>query len=281
MEYQHIQIKPISGSLGAIIENVDLAAGIDDQVYAEIKQALLDNLVIFFRDQEITPDQQVAFGRRFGELHIHPFIPSLEGHEEIIRLRAKSGAQEMLRLANSWHEDLSYTYDPPLAAILRAVTVPSRGGDTMWVNLYKAYDTLSEKMKAIVADLSAWHDVTKTYRRQELHMKGGAEQYAKTLAKTPPALHPLVREHPETGKKLLYVSELTTTHIEGLHENESDALLQMLFRHIDWKELHCRFYWEPNSIAMWDNRCTAHYAVRDYTEPREMHRVTVLGEQFN
>jgi len=281
MEYQHIQIKPISGSLGAIIENVDLATGIDDEVYAEVKQALLDNLVIFFRDQQITPDQQIAFGRRFGELHIHPFIPSLEGHDEVIRLKAKSGEQEMLRLANSWHEDLSYTYDPPLAAILRAVTVPSRGGDTMWVNLYKAYDTLSDKMRAIVEDLSAWHDVTKTYRRQELHMKGGAEQYAKTLAKTPPALHPLVRVHPETGRKLLYISELTTTHIDGLHENESDALLQMLFKHIDWKELHCRFYWEPNSIAMWDNRCTAHYAVRDYTEPREMHRVTVLGEQFN
>jgi taurine dioxygenase len=194
---------------------------------------------------------------------------------------SKSGEQEMLRLANSWHEDLSYTYDPPLAAILRAVTVPSRGGDTMWVNLYKAYDTLSDRMKSIVEDLSAWHDVTKTYRRQELHMKGGAEQYAKTLAKTPPALHPLVRVHPETGKKLLYISELTTTHIEGLRENESDALLEMLFRHVDWKELHCRFYWEPNSIAMWDNRCTAHYAVRDYTEPREMHRVTVIGEQFN
>jgi len=281
MEYQHIRIKPISGSLGAIIENVDLAAGIDDAVYVEIKQALLDNLVIFFRDQEVTPDQQVAFGQRFGELHIHPFIPSLEGHAEVIRLKATSGEQEMLRLANSWHEDLSYTYDPPLAAILRAVTVPSRGGDTMWVNLYKAYDTLSEKMKAIVEGLSAWHDVTKTYRRQELHMKGGAEQYARTLAKTPPALHPLVRIHPETGKKLLYISELTTTHIEGLHDNESDALLEMLFRHIDWKELHCRFYWEPNSIAMWDNRCTAHYAVRDYTEPREMHRVTVIGKQFN
>jgi len=281
MEYQHIRIKPISGSLGAIIENVDLAAGIDDAVYVEIKQALLDNLVIFFRDQEVTPDQQVAFSQRFGELHIHPFIPSLEGHAEVIRLKATSGEQEMLRLANSWHEDLSYTYDPPLAAILRAVTVPSRGGDTMWVNLYKAYDTLSEKMKAIVEGLSAWHDVTKTYRRQELHMKGGAEQYARTLAKTPPALHPLVRIHPETGKKLLYISELTTTHIEGLHDNESDALLEMLFRHIDWKELHCRFYWEPNSIAMWDNRCTAHYAVRDYTEPREMHRVTVIGKQFN
>jgi taurine dioxygenase len=187
----------------------------------------------------------------------------------------------MLRLANSWHEDLSYTYDPPLAAILRGVQIPSRGGDTMWVNLYKAYDTLSDKMKDIVEDLSAWHDVTKTYRRQELQGKGGTDQYKSTFEKSPPALHPIVKTHPETGKKLLYISELTTTYIEGLREPESDALLQMLFRHLDWKELHCRFYWEPNSIAMWDNRCTAHYAVRDYTEPREMHRVTVLGESFN
>ena len=280
MSNTRIRLRPISGSLGAIIEGVDLRKPLDDATYADIKQALLDNLVIFFRDQDITPDQQVDFGKRFGELHIHPFIPNLEGYPEVIRLYAETGTKEMLRLANSWHEDLSYTYDPPLAAILRGVQIPSRGGDTMWVNLYKAYDTLSDKMKAIVEDLSAWHDVTKTYRRQELQREGGPEQYAGTFKKSPPALHPIVGTHPETGKKLLYISELTTTHIDGLHETESDALLQMLFRHMDWKELHCRFYWEPNSIAMWDNRCTAHYAVRDYTEPREMHRVTVLGTTF-
>lgn len=278
MSDTRIRLRPISGSLGAIIEGVDLREPLDDATYADIKQALLDNLVIFFRDQDITPDQQVNFGKRFGELHIHPFIPNLDGYPEVIRLYAETGTKEMLRLANSWHEDLSYTYDPPLAAILRGVQIPSRGGDTMWVNLYKAYDTLSDKMKAIVEDMSAWHDVTKTYRRHELQREGGPEQYAGTFKKSPPALHPIVGTHPETGKKLLYISELTTTHIDGLHEHESDALLQMLFRHLDWKELHCRFYWEPNSIAMWDNRCTAHYAVRDYTEPREMHRVTVLGK---
>ena len=157
---------------------------------------------------------------------------------------------------------------------------PERGGDTLWVNLYKAYETLSEKMKEIVGSLSAFHDVTKTFRRQELQREGGGAQYWQVYQKTPPALHPLVRTHPETGRKLLYVSELTTTHIEGLNEKESDALLQFLFRHIDWKELHCRFYWRKNSIAMWDNRCTAHYAVGDYTEPREMYRVTVLGKVF-
>lgn len=281
MSNTQIRLRPISGSLGAIIEGVDLRQPLDDDTYAAIKQALLDNLVIFFRDQDITPDQQVAFGKRFGDLHIHPFIPNLDGYPEVIRLYAETGTKEMLRLANSWHEDLSYTYDPPLAAILRGVQVPSRGGDTMWVNLCKAYDTLSDKMKAIIADLSAWHDVTKTYRRQELQREGGAEQYWGTFKKSPPALHPIVGTHPETGKKLLYISELTTTHIDGLHEKESDALLQMLFQHLDWKELHCRFYWEPNSIAMWDNRCTAHYAVRDYTETREMHRVTVLGKTFN
>ncbi|MGI9330322.1 MAG: TauD/TfdA dioxygenase family protein [Gammaproteobacteria bacterium] len=281
MTYKKIKLRPISGSLGTIIEGVDLGAPLDDETYGEIKQALLENLVIFFRNQKISPDQQIEFGKRFGELHIHPFIPNLEGFKEIIQLKVESGAKETLRLANSWHEDLSYTYDPPLAAILRGVQVPSRGGDTMWVNLYKAYDTLSDKMKAIVEDLSAWHDVTKTYRRQELQREGGAAQYWSTFQKSPPALHPLVRTHPETGKKLLYISELTTTHIEELHETESDALLQMLFKHLDWKELHCRFYWEKDSIAMWDNRCTAHYAVRDYTEPREMHRVTVLGEVFS
>jgi len=280
MTYNRITIKPISGSLGAEIHGVNLAEELDEETLGEIKRAWLENLVIFFRNQDITPEQQIALGRRFGDLHIHPFIPSLPGHDEIIRLRAESGEKEMLRLANSWHVDLSYTDDPPLAAILRAVEVPSRGGDTMWVNLYKAYDTLSERMKEILQDMVAVHDVTKTYRRQELQRKGGAEQYWNSFTKAPPAEQPIVKVHPETGKKLLYISELTTTHILGLNPLESDALLNMLYEHINWKELHCRFYWEKNSIAMWDNRCTAHYAVRDFTELREMHRVTVLGQVF-
>jgi taurine dioxygenase len=279
--YHRIRLQPISGSLGAIVHGVDLRQPLDAETYAELKRAFLEQLVLFFRDQDITPDQQVAFGRNFGELHIHPFIPSLKDHKEIIVLKAKSGEEENLRLANAWHEDLSYTNDPPLAAILRSVNPPTRGGDTMWVNLYRAYETLSPKMQAIVESLSAWHDVTHTYRRQELQTPGGPERYAATFKKAPPVLHPLVQVHPETGRKLLYVSELTTTHIEGLKARESEALLQFLFRHIDWKELHCRFYWEKHSIAMWDNRCTAHDAVGDYTEPREMHRVTVLGRVLN
>lgn len=281
MTYKHIRVEPLAGSLGATIHGVDLRQPLDDATYSEIKQALLDNLVVFFRDQDITPDQQIAFGRRFGELHIHPFIPSLPGHKEIILLRAKDGNTENLRLANSWHPDLSYTNDPPLLGILRSIKPPTRGGDTMWVNLYRAYETLSPRMQSIIGELSAWHDVTKTYRRQELQTNGGPERYAQTFEKAPPVLQPLVAVHPETGRKLLYISELTTTHIEGLREKESNALLQMLFQHIDWKELHCRFYWQKNSIALWDNRCTAHYAVCDYTEPREMHRVTVIGQRLN
>jgi taurine dioxygenase len=274
-------VEPVAGSLGAEIHGVDLRQPIDDMTYREIKQALLENLVIFFRDQDITPEQQIAFGRLWGELHIHPFIPSLKDHKELIVLRARNGEVENLRLANAWHEDLSYTSDPPLAGILRSVVCPERGGDTMWVNLYRAYETLSPKMQEIIAGLSAWHDVTKTYRRQELQQEGGGERYWQTFRKTPPVLHPLVGTHPETGRKLLYVSELTTTYIDGLKENESNALLGMLYEHIDWKELHCRFYWRKNSIAMWDNRCTAHYAVGDYWTPREMHRATVIGQAFN
>jgi taurine dioxygenase len=279
--YQRIRVQPLAGSLGAVIHGVDLRQPLDDVTYGEIKQALLDNLVVFFRDQDISPEQQIAFGRRFGDLHIHPFIPSLQGHKEVIVLRARDGGVENLRLANSWHPDLSYTNDPPLLGILKSIKPPSRGGDTMWVNLYRAYETLSPRMQAIIGELSAWHDVTKTYRRQELQAEGGPERYTQTLKKAPPVLQPLVGVHPETGRKLLYISELTTTHIEGLREKESNALLQMLFQHIDWKELHCRFYWEKNSIAVWDNRCTAHYAVCDYTEPREMHRVTVIGARLN
>jgi len=281
MTYRRISLQPVSGSLGAEIHGVDLGGALDDETCAEIKQALLEYLVVFFCDQNITPAQQIAFGKRFGELHVHPFIPSLPGHEEIIRLWAETGENDNLRLANSWHPDLSYTDSPPLAAILRGVQIPAPGGDTPWVKLYKAYDTLPARMKSTIEDMVAVDDVTKTYRRTELQREGGADQYWKTFQKAPPTEQPLVKIHPETGKKLLYISELTTTHIIGLNPLESDALLNMLFKHIDWKELHCRFYWRKNSIAMWDNRCTAHYAVRDYTEPREMHRVTVLGDIFS
>ncbi|MDG1463451.1 MAG: TauD/TfdA family dioxygenase [Gammaproteobacteria bacterium] len=278
MEYKHISLQPIAGSLGAIIKGVDLKQSLSDDVYAEIKAALLENLVVFFRDQDITPEQQIAFGRRFGELHVHPFIPSLEGHDEIIQLKAESGDNPYLRLSNAWHPDLSYTSAPPLGAILRGVTIPYRGGDTMWVNLYKAYETLSDQMKDMISDLVAYHDLTKTYRPEDMRTKVGAERFVSTYEKSPPIEQPLVQVHPETGRKMLYLSELTTTSIKGLHQHESDAILKMLFNHLDWKELHCRFYWEPNSIAMWDNRCTCHYAVRDYEEPREMHRVTIIGD---
>ena len=281
MTYERITVTPYGGALGAEISGVDLNDPLDDQTYNEIKQALLDNCVIFFRDQDITPDKQTDFGRRFGELDIHPFIPCLPGHKEIIQLQADSGKEERLRLSNEWHVDLSYTDNPPLAAILRGVDIPTRGGDTMWVNLYEAYETLSEPIKRMISELNVVHDLCKTYRRADLLEEAGRKMYEHSTLKAPPIAHPIVQTHPETGKKLLYVSELTTTHIEGLHPNESDAILNMLYEHINWKELHCRFYWEPNSIAMWDNRCTAHYAVRNYTEAREMHRVTVLGKTFN
>ena len=281
MGYERITVKPIGGEIGAEIKGVDLNNALDDQTYQEIKQAWLEHLVLVFRNQDITPDRQVEFGRRWGDLHVHPFIPSLEGYPEIIKLHAESGEREELRLSNQWHVDLSYTYDPPLAAILRGVTIPERGGDTMWCNLYRAYETLSDEMKKIVEGLTAYHDVTKTYRREELQRDGGPERYGQTFKNAPPVEQPIVQVHPETGRKLLYLSELTTTHIKDLHPNESDALLNMLFEHINWKELQFRLYWEKNTIAMWDNRCTVHYAVRNYTEEREMHRVTVLGKTFN
>ncbi len=281
MKYERIEVKPYGGELGAVVSGVDLSQEMNDQIYTEIKQALLENLVIFFQNQDITPEQQISFGRRFGELHVHPYIPHYKNYKEIIELAADAGHTGNNRLANEWHVDLSYIQDPPLAAILRAKIVPQRGGDTMWCNLYKAYDTLSDTMKDMLEGLVAVHDVTKTYRRQELHKESGTKMYAHSNKTTPPVEHDVIKVHPETDKKFLYVSELTTTHIKGLHEHESDSILKMLFEHINWKELHCRFHWEKNSIAMWDNRATVHYAVQNYCAPRHMHRVTVLGEVFN
>ncbi len=281
MSFTRISVKPYGGALGALIEGVDLGLTIDNQTYSEIKQALLQYQVIFFHDQNITPDKQIEFGRCFGDLDVHPFIPCLEGYKEIIPFSSSSGKEPRLRLANQWHIDLSFTDNPPLAAILHGVHVPDSGGDTMWVNLYEAYNTLSCPIKVMLDGLNAVHDVCKTYRRADMLEEPTRKMYEHSTKTIPPTSHPIVSTHPETGKKLLYLSELTTTHIEGLHENESDAILQMLFKHINWKELHCRFYWKCNSIAMWDNRCTAHYAVRNYDVPREMHRVTVLGKSFN
>jgi taurine dioxygenase len=280
LEYRHIRVRPAAGNIGAFIEGVDLREPMGEEILAEIHHAFLDNHVIFFRDQDITPDQQKDFGRHFGELHIHPFIPALEGHPEIIELKsADTGPAEMTYQSNAWHTDLTYTAEPPLASILWCSVCPPAGGDTMFLNACRAYDTLSEKMKEMLEGLVAIHDLTVTMPPGFMNESWAPDQLKSIQKKTPPIGHPLVRTHPETGRKILFVNQHFTSHIEGLSRIESDGILNALYAHSQKPENIVRFSWEEKSLAMWDNRSTQHYAVNDYHSRRTMHRVTVCGDK--
>lgn len=279
-EVRRLHIEPLAGTLGAEISGIDLSQPLDDALIAEVRQALLDNHVIFFRDQNITPDQQVAFGRCFGDLHIHPYIPHREGYPEILQLQSRAdGPASMAYQSNTWHTDLTYEAEPPMACILRAVEVPPAGGDTMWNNLHAAYDALSEPMREFLDDKIAIHYIAISMPADFLEQTWSAKQVARFHELTPPVEHPVVRTHPETGRKGLFVNRNFTSHIMGLNRLESDALLAFLLQHIEQPEFAVRFHWAKDSIAMWDNRCTQHYAIIDYKSQRTMNRVTIRGER--
>jgi taurine dioxygenase len=280
LTYKEIELKPVSGNLGAEIHGVDLSKPLTEAALDEVRRALLDNCVIFFRDQVITPEQQIAFASRFGALQVHPFIPTLEGYPEIIELRSKDdGPAEMAYQSNKWHTDMTYTPDPPLGCVLYGKEVPPAGGDTMFLNLYRAYETLSPIMQEFVSGLTAIHDITASMPADFMAQSWAPKQLESLHKKTPPVEHPVVRTHPETGKKCLFVNSNFTSHIKDLSRAESDALLNMLYEHIAKPENVCRFNWATNSIAFWDNRCTQHYAVNDYYSLRVMHRVTICGDR--
>jgi taurine dioxygenase len=278
--YGEIEVHPVAGNLGAEIYGVDLRKPLSDSTYQEIHQALLQYLVIFFRDQDITPDQHKDFGRHFGELHVHPYIPALEGHPEIIELRsAENGPAEMSYQSNQWHTDLTYTEEPPMGSILWSQTSPPAGGDTMFLNLYTAFESLSPKMQAFVSGLTAVHDIVASMPADFMEQSWAPKQLKRLQEITPPIEHPVVRTHPETGKQLLFVNANFTSHIKELSRPESAALLNYLYEHIAKPENVCRFNWRTNSVAFWDNRCTQHYAINDYDSLRVMHRVTVCGDR--
>jgi taurine dioxygenase len=277
---QKLVTHKIAGALGAEISGVDLAGPLDDQVFAGIHAALLEHLVIFFRDQQLTPEQHIAFGRRFGELHVHPYIPNLEGYPEIIKLKsADDGPGEMAYQSNTWHTDLTYSAEPPMASILYGVVVPEAGGDTMWNNLYAAYEGLSPKLRAFVDDLTAVHNIVTSMPVNFMEQNWAPDQLKRLQEITPPVEHPVVRTHPETGRRCLFVNRNFTSHIKELSRFESDALLRLLYEHIEQPEHVVRFHWREGSLAMWDNRCTQHYALTDYRSLRVMHRVTVCGDR--
>jgi taurine dioxygenase len=281
MSYQTISIQPVSGHIGAEVRGADIREPLGAEVRGEIQRALLEHLVLFFRDQPLTPAEQITFGRNFGDLHIHPYIPSLPGHPEVMALKSKpTGPGDMAYQANNWHTDLTYVQDPPMARILHAVEVPPAGGDTMWLSLYAAYEALSAPMKAFLDGKIAVHDIVVSMPDDFVDQDTAPKQLERLHQITPAVEHPVVATHPDTGRKLLYVNRNFTKFIKGLTRSESDALLSFLLDHIEQPEFQCRLHWRKGTTAIWDNRCTEHYAVCDYRQQRTMHAVTVCGRRL-
>jgi len=266
-KFQTIQVRPLTPAIGAEVFGVDLSRALTERQFDEIHAAWMRHLVIFFRDQHLTIEQQKAFGRRFGELDIHP-TTRMEGHPEIIEIKADENSKYVA--GEVWHSDVSCNPVPPMGSILYLHKVPDNGGgDTLFANMYMAYETLSAPLRSLVDALTAVHDGDKVFRVRQ----------GKTLTEAPPrAEHPVVRTHPVTKRKALFVNRNFTSHIVGMSRLESDALLDMLYRHSERDDFKCRFKWQPNSIACWDNRCAMHLAMWDYyPQKRYGHRVTIAG----
>ena len=276
------EIRPTAGSLGAELHGLDLRKPLDPETAAAIDRALCEHLVIFFPEQKLTADEHVAFSRSLGEVFTdHPaYLPTLDGHPEVVVLAGQAGGR-----ADLWHTDITINPRPPKGSILYMKEAPPYGGDTMWANLYRSYDALSEPMRRYLGELTAFHDIMG---------KGGAvrversddtppaeTEYAEKLGAVtlPTAEHPIVRTHPVTGRKCLFVNPTFTSHIMGVSTAESDAILGYLYEHMVQPEFVCRRQWSQGDVGMWDNRCTMHYAIADYGQAnRVIHRTTLVGD---
>jgi taurine dioxygenase len=273
------EIAPVSGVIGADVDGLDLAAPLDDDAASRVRSALNEHQVLFFRDQHLTPEQQIAFGRRFGELGTHPYVAANAEHPEIIDVVTEP--DDRVNFGGGWHSDVTFLPEPDLGSILYAVELPPYGGDTLFASQLAAYDALSPTMKGLVDGLVGIHSAGPQY--------GGAgysTQSSAIVTKNPADAaasrveHPVVRTHPETGRKGLYVNPAFTIGIKGMHRTESKALLAFLFEHATSEERTCRFRWQPGSVAMWDNRSVQHYALHDYRGHRRvMRRITIRGDR--
>jgi taurine dioxygenase len=272
-----MQVKKVAGALGAELSGIDLAKGLDQQAAAEVRRALLEHGVIFLRNQPLTPAQFLAFARTMGEPVDYPFVKGLPDHPQIIEV--KKLEHEKVNFGGIWHSDTTYLPEPPMGSMLLSKEVPPYGGDTLFASQSAAYDVLSPTMKRLLDGLvgiasSAKADVSKT-REDRIKSDGSAEAKKEYRAE-----HPVVRTHPETGRKALYVNVAHTAGIVGMTDEESAPLLQFLFAHQVKPEFTCRFAWEPDAIAFWDNRCTQHNPVNDYHGFRRvMHRITLRGDR--
>lgn len=280
MKFEQITVAPLAPALGAEVSRVDLSQPINDTTADEIRRAFADYLVLFFRDQELTPEGQVAFAGLFGPVGAYPFAEPIAEHPQVIPIIKE--AHQTTNFGGIWHTDTPYLKQPSLGSVLHAREVPPFGGDTMWANGYRAWETLSEGLRATLEPLRAVQSAAKN--KAELradHLKDGAMRgHNIEEMDLRRAEHPVARTHPVTGRKALYVSPAHTTNFVGWTEAESAPLLDYLFSHITAEENTCRFRWSRGTVAVWDNRCSLHYPLNDYHgHRREMHRVTIDGER--
>ena len=270
--YRRITVTPLTPVIGAEVSGVNLAA-IDDETWAEVLDAFARHIVVFFRDQELTPEQHKAMGRRLGPLHVHPSSPTLDGHPELMIIHADE--QSKFVNGGGWHTDVSCDELPPMASILHLTVTPPAGGDTLFASMYAAYEGLSPTMQEFLSGLTARHESRHVYGG----LYGESEEGSRD-GKFPSAIHPVVRTHPVTGRKALYVNRAFTTRIVELSSAESRALLRFLFDQQENPAYQCRFQWAPGSVAMWDNRCAHHLAIWDYfPNTRSGLRVSVVGDR--
>jgi len=270
-----LKIRRVAGALGAEISGVDLSKELSDETIAAIRAAFVEHQVIFFRDQALTAAQQVAFGRRFGPLNIHPYVAGMADHPEVMEIIKEPS--DKVNFGGGWHSDMSFLERPAIGSILYAVEIPEWGGDTLFASQAAAYDALSPGLKATLEGLNAVHSANREYSAAgQSAQKRGSMAVAEAEGMAGEFVHPMVLTHPESGRKGLYVNPAFTIRIEGWKTSESKALLDYLFQHSRYEGFTCRFAWKPGSVAFWDNRSVWHFALNDYPgQRRHMRRVTV------
>ncbi|HXQ98810.1 MAG TPA: taurine dioxygenase [Pseudomonas sp.] len=272
-----LHITPLSWALGAQISGIDLSRDLTADQRNALEQALLTHQVLFFREQPVTPQQQARFAANFGDLHIHPIYPNVPEQPQVLVLDT---AVTDVRDNAIWHTDVTFLPTPALGAVLSAKQLPAYGGDTLWASGIAAFEALSGPMQALLDGLSATHDFTRSFPLERFgNTAQDLARWEETRRKNPPLSHPVIRTHPVSGRKALFVNEGFTTRINELEPAESEAILKMLFAHATRPEFTIRWRWQENDVAMWDNRVTQHYAVDDYRPQRRvMHRATIVGD---
>ena len=271
-----MNVKRVAGAIGAELQAINLADGIDGELAATLRALLNEHEVLFLRDQAISAADQKALAEVFGPLQTHPAYGTVEGFPEVMILESTRDNPSKIEV---WHSDMTFRQHPPSVTVLRGITIPEVGGDTLFASMTAAYEGLSPGMQSYLEGLTAVHDFSHGFR-ESLAEPGGRERLADAVAANPPVRHPVVQTHPETGKKVLFVNALFTTHIDGLPPLESAEMLQFLWRHASLPEFTCRFSWAPDSLVLWDNRSTQHKPVNDFfPATRRLHRVVSEGDQ--